>query len=382
MQNMYKLLARKLLGDRYSSAVKALLLSVIMGCGLHQMGTVVPLAQSVLIFSAVCFSGTVIIQTLSSKDNVRCLKGLFAMPHNDRRTLWEYAAAVGAYVLSTKTFLLAALLFAFVKLSPIDIVLFFLCYLYALFGGFAAFGLFRRMPVVSGLLAAVPVIMAVLLPKGIPAVIALAVADLAAAVLFSALHLDDFYVQESSKLKGAKHRSQSPRLLILRYTIRYLLANKTYIISMLGIIGFGCFFAIMIEKQGGPAGCGFGLAFASLNTPLATIVSANRGLNQKLNALPDKTNRFFVPYAAVLFGCNILIYTLFLCIYFVFGGQIGIRVLLTAVLFAAESAVFVAFLEDRFTITEWKTEPDLWHNPRKYILPVILVLEAALIFMI
>lgn len=382
MPNMYKLLARKLLGERYSSALKALLVSVILGCGLHQTGVVLPLAQSVLIFSAICFSGIVIIQTLSSRENARCLKGLFAMPHNDRQTLWEYAAVIGAYVLCTKTSIMAALLFAFMKLSPTDIVIFFLCFLYALFGGMTAYGLFRRLPVVSGLLAAAPMLMALLLPKGIPAVIAFAAADLVAVILFSFLHLDDFYVQESAKLKSTAHRGKTPRLLILRYIIRYLLANKNYIVSMLGIIGFGCFFAIMTEKQGIPMGCGFGLAFVSMNTPLTTIVSINRGLNRKLSALPDKTIRFFVPYAAVLFGCNILVYTLYLSIFSVAGGMVGIRAVLTALLFAAENAAFAALLEDRFTITKWKTEPDLWHNPRKYILPVLLVLEAGLIFLI
>ena len=378
---MFKLLARKLLGERYSGAVKSVLVSVILGCGLHQTGVVLPLAQSVLILSAVCFSGSIIVQTLVSRENACCLKGLFAMPHNDRRTLWEYAAAIGAYVLCTRTSILAALLFAFIKLSPIDIVIFFLCFLYALFGGMAAYGLFRRMPVVSVLLAAAPVLMALLLPKGIPAVIAFAAADLVAGILFSVLHLDDFYVQESSKLKGAVHRSKTPKMLILRYIVRYFLANKAYLVSMLGMIVFGCFFAIMTEKQGIAMGCGFGLAFVSLNTPLTTIVSANRGLNRKLSALPDKTNRFFVPYAVVQFCCNILVYTLFLCVFAAVGGKTGIRAVLTALLFAAESAVFAAFLEDRFPITKWKTEPDLWHHPRKYILPVLLVLEAGLIFM-
>ena len=137
---MYKLLARKLLGDRYSSALKTVLIAAIMGFGLHGSGLVLPLAQSVLIFTAVCFTGTIVIQTLSSKDNARCLRGLFAMPHDDRRCLWEYAAAVGAYVLFTKASILIALLFAFVKLSPTDIVIFILSFLYALFGGFAAFG--------------------------------------------------------------------------------------------------------------------------------------------------------------------------------------------------------------------------------------------------
>ena len=379
-RKMYKLLARKLLGDRYSSALKTVLIAAIMGFGLHGSGFVLPMAQSVLIFTAVCFTGTIVIQTLSSKDNARCLRGLFAMPHDDRRCLREYAAAVGAYVLFTKASILIALLFAFVKLSPTDIVIFILSFLYALFGGFAAFGLFRRLPLISLLIAVVPFSLALLLPQPVPAIIALAAADAAVILLFSMLHMDDFYVQDSAKGK-AKHSSRSPKLIVPRYIIRYMLSNKSFLISTLFITGFGCFFAVMTEQQGFPMGCGIGLAFVSMNSPLATVVSSNRSLDRKLKALPDKTMQFFVPYAALVFCFDILVFAVFLTIFAIAGGQVDIRAFLAAGLFAVESAVCTAFLEDRFPITKWKSEPDLWRNPRKYILPLIFVLEAGLIYL-
>ncbi|MBR3045674.1 MAG: hypothetical protein IKI45_14465 [Oscillospiraceae bacterium] len=377
---MYKLLARKLLGDHYSSALKTVLIAAIMGFGLHGSGLVLPLAQSVLIITAVCFTGTIVMQTLSSKDNARCLRGLFAMPHDDRKCLWAYAAAIGAYVLLTKASILIALLFAFVKLSPSDIVIFILSFVYALFGGFAAFGVFRRMPAVSLLLAAVPIVIAILLQQPVPAITVLAVADVAVILLFSVLHLDDFYVQESAKLK-AKHSSKSPKLIVPRYIIRYMLSNKSFLISTLFITGFGCFFAVMTEKQGFPMGCGIGLALVSMNSPLATIVSSSRSLERKLKALPDKTAQFFVPYAAAVFCFDVLVFAVFLTAFSLAGGQIDIRAFIAAGLFAVENAVCTAFLEDRFPITKWKSEPDLWRNPRKYILPLIFVFEAGLIYL-
>lgn len=380
-KKMYKLLSKKLLGEKYRSALRSLMVAVMMGAGLHGMGTVIPLAQSVLIFTCIVFSGTIIIQTLSSKDNARTLKGLFAMPHDDRKTLWEYAAAIGAYTLTTKTSLLAALLFAFVKLTPLYILLFVLCSVYAVFGGMAAYGLFRKMPVVSALIVAAGAVMAFFLPKGMIAAAVLAAADIAVAVIYSFLHLDAFYVQDKAKLKTSKRRGR-PKLLILRYITRYLLANKNYIVSTLFITGFAVFFAMMLQQQGMPMGCGLGMAFSSLNTPLAVVVSSNRGLNTKLNVLPDKTRQFFVPYAVVLFFMNMVIYALFLGVFALVGGDIPMRAIISAPVFAAECAAFVSMLEDRFTITKWKTEPDLWHNPRKYILPAIITLEAALIFML
>ena len=118
-----------------------------------------------------------------------------------------------------------------------------------------------------------------------------------------------------------------------------------------------------------------------MNSPLATIVSSSRSLERKLKALPDKTAQFFVPYSAAVFCFDVLVFAVFLTVFSLAGGQIDIRAFIAAGLFAAESAVCTAFLEDRFPITKWKSEPDLWRNPRKYILPLIFVLEAGLIYL-
>lgn len=378
---MYKLLSRKLLGEKYSSAVKALAVSVIIGFSLHELGKSIALAQSVLILTGIVFSGTVVIQVLASKDNARCLRGLFAMPCDEKRTLWEYAAAVGIYTLLTKTSLLAALLFAFTKLTPAEILIFTLSLVYALFGGMSAFAMFRKYPFVSALIVGGGVAMAFLLPKGIIAAAVLAAADIAAAVIFSMQPVERFRVNPSVNVK-TRARGGKPRMLLLRYITRYMLENKNFIISSVVIIGAGCAFAVMIEKQGIAIGCGMGLAIVSMNTPLATIVSSNRGLGKKLDALPDKTRCFFVPYGLVLFGFYAVSYALFLTAFKIAGGTVGVKAIVTAVVFAAETSFAVPFLENKFPVTKWKTEPDLWHNPRKYIIPAALLLEGAVIFML
>ena len=377
---MYKLLSRKLMGENYRSAVKTLFVAAIIAVSLSSMEIKIPLAQSVLILTGMMYSGAIVFMTMSSQDNARCLKGLFAMPCDEKKTLWGYAGAVGLYVLLTKTSLLAALLFALTKVSVMSAVLFLLSFVYALFGGMTAYSYMRRMPLVSALIVISGVLMAFFLPGGIIAAAVLAAADLIMAVLYAVQPFESFYVTSNSSLK-VKVKKGKPKALLLRYITRYLLENKNYIISSVVIVAFGCVLSINSEKQGLAFGCGLGLSMISMNTPMAIIVSSNRGLKQKLDVLPDKTRNFFVPYALVVFGFYVIVNTVFLTVFGLFGGNVGIKGILTALLFAVESSVYTAFIEDRFTITKWNTEQDLWHNPRKYILPVALLLQASLIYL-
>ena len=47
-----------------------------------------------------------------------------------------------------------------------------------------------------------------------------------------------------------------------------------------------------------------------------------------------------------------------------------------AVFFALQSAVLSVLLEWFYLIRGWKIESDLWHHPRKYVVPVVMLLLA------
>ena len=55
--------------------------------------------------------------------------------------------------------------------------------------------------------------------------------------------------------------------------------------------------------------------------------------------------------------------------------------ILTAFIIALQSAILSALLEWFCPLRNWKIENDLWHHPRKYIVPVIMFLAAGLIGM-
>ena len=379
---MFKMLSRKLLGENFSSALKNVFISVFIAYGLYSMGKQIPLSEKVLVLTVIVFSGTLVIQTLGSADNAKILRGLFAMPCDERRTLGEYTAVTGLYILTSKVSLLAALLFAFTKMTPYRCLIFLLAFLYALFGGMAAFGNFKKRPYISVLYVAAGVSAAFLLPDGKAAVIALAAADVICGGTLFLLKMENFRAAPAVGRVRKVRAASKPALLIPRYLGRYLLEKKAYIFSTLFIIGFAVFFALNAEKMGMGAACGLGMAAISVNSPVSTMISSNRGLDRKLDSLPAKTERFFVPFGVVLFCFYLVCFGLFLTAFSIGGGTTAVRYLIAAPIFAAEGAFLTSFLENRYPIKNWKTEADLTHNPRKYILPLVLMTEAAVLGLI
>ena len=55
-------------------------------------------------------------------------------------------------------------------------------------------------------------------------------------------------------------------------------------------------------------------------------------------------------------------------------GGITLQTIVAAVFFAMQSAVFSLLLEWFYPIRKWKIESDLWHHPRKYLVPLIMLL--------
>ena len=58
---------------------------------------------------------------------------------------------------------------------------------------------------------------------------------------------------------------------------------------------------------------------------------------------------------------------------------IGLPHVGTVLLFAIQSAILSVILEWKHPIRGWKTESDLWHHPRKYLVPLAMLLMAAFV---
>lgn len=70
------------------------------------------------------------------------------------------------------------------------------------------------------------------------------------------------------------------------------------------------------------------------------------------------------------------------CVYLIswqfWHGGVGCAEIIIAALFSLQSAVLSVLLEWLHPIHNWKTENDLWHHPRKYLVPLVMLLLAAL----
>ena len=119
-----------------------------------------------------------------------------------------------------------------------------------------------------------------------------------------------------------------------------------------------------------------GFAILSLNTPICILLSCDCDLEQAVRFLPGQKGCFCIPYCLFIVLCNMAADVIFLCSWQIQNGGITVLMIAGAVFFALQSAVLSVLLEWLYPIRGWKIESDLWHHPRKYVVPVIMLLLA------
>lgn len=378
---MFNILSKKLFGKNCKNLLKSLMICVIVYAGLSNLNQNIDVAHSVLMFVNLAFSSAVMIQFLGSKDNAGYLKGYFAMPFEKKNFILGYAATMGIYVFTTRTLLIYALILAFAKISTLEILLILTEYIFVCLGTMAVFAYFSDKKYISLIISVIGIAMCFLLPSSpVSAVIYLVAALLLMLVLLNT-NPYRFMINHSGTLQKTKSTKNS-HFLVAKYIMRYILSNRTYIISPIVILAFICFIVINMKKSGFDDGILVGIALTSMNTPLGIVVSSNRGLHKKLDSMPSKFKNFFLPYACILFIYYLIISAILVTVVSFFGINISVKIIVAAILFSAQAAAAAAFMEDKKHLTNWNVETDLWHHPRKYIVPAVLALEAGLLSLI
>ena len=115
-----------------------------------------------------------------------------------------------------------------------------------------------------------------------------------------------------------------------------------------------------------------------MNTPLAILVSCDPDLERSIKYLPG-AGRFFVPYGLFVFVYNIISVAIYLCSWQLQQDGIGVSHIVLGAVLALIGAVLTVLLEYFAPVKGWKIESDLWHNPRKYIVPCVILLLACVI---
>lgn len=157
------------------------------------------------------------------------------------------------------------------------------------------------------------------------------------------------------------------------------MANKCYCINTAGLCAAACFLPLFLGEFQGLKMFPIDLAILCLNTPICTLLSCDPDLDQAVRALPGQSDRFCRPYALFIFAVNGAVAGIYLCSWQMINGSVSIADVATAVLFSLQSAILSVALEWMYPIRNWKTESDLWHHTRKYLVPLVMLLLAAVI---
>lgn len=372
---LYRAFAQMLFGQKYESLKKTLPVYVIVFWGLHISEFQIRIAPFMLYFLVTTFTAGVMWQALSSKENAARLKNMFMLPFEEQKFVFSYVSALGTYTLLTKTAGLFAVVLGVSSWEGREVSGSILCAVDAVL--MTAFIHAQKKYRGMGVLWAGVTIAAIFLLWDAPVFFPVVIGNgLLALLLLGGVDAYSFYRQTEEKNQCVK---TSGKASLWRYLFRYLTAHKNYLANMAVLCGVACVmpaFFVRLESQFViPIGC----AVLSLNTPICILLSCDPDLEQAVRSLPGQKRAFCVPYSLFIFLCSMTADAIFLCSYQIQIGGVGGGMLLTAVCFALQSAIGSVLLEWFCPVRGWKIESDLWHHPRKYVVPSAMLLLAGIV---
>lgn len=367
-----KAFAKKLFGAKYERLPRTLFMDVIVFWGLYIAGFQVQIASFVRVLMISAFTAGVMWQALSSRDNAVELTAMLMLPLNRREFVFSYVGMLGAYSVLTKTGLLFAVLLAVSAWKPVELVGMILCMIHAVLMAAAVYSV-RKYWYVGGLWAAVIVVAILLLGSRTWFYLLILVNGLFAVLILWRTDEYVFYQKESKKSHAVRQRK---RVSLWRYFFRYLSCHKNYLLNTAVMWCVALVLPCFLKEMAGLSVIPVGFAILSLNTPICILLSCDPDLEQAVRFLPGQKQRFCIPYCLFIFLCNMAVDVIFLLSWQIQNGSITVHMIAGAVFFALQSAVLSVLLEWFYPIRGWKIESDLWHHPRKYVVPVVMLLLA------
>ena len=367
-----KAFARKLFGADYKRLPRTLFIDIIIFQGLYITGFQVQTEPSVRNLMISAFTAGVMWQALSSKDNADEMRHMLMLPFRRLEFVFSYVAVLGAYTVLTKTGLLFAVLLAVSACKPVEIPGMIVCMIHAVLMAAAVWSPGKYWYVKDIWAAATAIV--ILLSGNSPWLMPLlAVNGILAVLLLWQTDGYDFYQLEGNKSHVVKHQKTAS---LWRYFFRYLGSHKNYLLNMSVMWCAALALPYFLGKTAGMSFIPAGFAILSLNTPICILLSCDHDLEQAVRFLPGQKKAFCIPYCLFIFLCNMAANVIFLCSWQVQNGGVTALLFAGAVFFALQSAVLSVLLEWFYPIRDWKIESDLWHHPRKYMVPVVMLLLA------
>lgn len=365
---------RKYFDARGKRLVRTLVVCAVVYGGLAATEWRVAISPFVLCLMTSVFSGGAMLRALAAADGQTELRHLLMLPEDARDVVRGYIGALALYTLTTKTLPLLAILLAVSTWNAQTLCSVVFCALCSVL--LAA--LFR-----SGLrwLAALwTLALFVVLRLCTGESVLLPLLALSAAASLFLLARADAWAFLRATPPGSRSGKHAQHFLMLRYFLRHLFTHRNYLVNTAGLWLVAAalpFFFASFAREIFVAPLGF--AILTLNTPLSVLLSADPTLDRAVRMLPGSVRLFCLPYVVLLAGANLLADTVFLISWTLTIGPVTPPMLAAAGFIALQSALAAVWLEWQHPLKNWRSESDLWHHPRKYLVPAVMLLLAATI---
>lgn len=342
---LFSALAKQLFGAKYEGLKKSIMIAIIVFAGVYFAEFKMDIAPVVLYLVSVTFPFGIMWQALCSKQNANNLKGILVLPFSQKDFICSYVTTMSMYVLVNKSSVVLALFFAVGTWRPIHIVVSLLC---AMIGCLIAMMLYackgsEKREILKGLL------------------------------------LKDAYAFYQPVQLNSKYQSRKVSGDMFIYIMRYLCTNKNFLINTVGLCGVAIILPMMMQEFEGMQIMPIGFGILSINTPLCILLSVDRDLQRAVKMLPGQGGLFCVKYGCFLTTVNLFINLLYAMSWRIQCGSIDTFMIVIAVVFAPISAILSVVMEWYFPLQDWKLESDLYHHPRKYIVPGVMMLLAGFV---
>lgn len=375
MKTIFKAFSKNLFGAKYERLTRTIFIYPILFWGLYTADFKVRISPFILYLMVTSFTAGVMWQTLSSEDNAANMQNMIMLPFEGREFIFSYIGAMGIYTFLTKTMALLVILLAVSVWTRIEILSSILCAVNAILMAAAIFSV-RRYWYVGTLWLTVIFVSIFFGWEKLWFIAMLSANSTLAFLLLQSTNGYTFYFQkskDSSTVRGRKH------LFVWTYFFRYLKGHKNYLMNIAIMWCIACILPLFFQQMDSLFVIPIGFAILSLNTPVCILLSCDHALEQAVRFLPGQKKTFCIPYCLFIFLCNITADMFFLFSWQIQIGGVTVLMVIAAIFFAMQSAVFSVLLEWFYPIRRWKIESDLWHHPRKYIVPAIMLLLAGIV---
>lgn len=375
MKTIFKAFSKNLFGAKYERLTRTIFIYPILFWGLYIADFKVRISPFILYLMVTSFTAGVMWQTLSSEDNAANMQNMIMLPFEGREFIFSYIGAMGIYTFLTKTMALLVILLAVSVWNRIEILSSILCAVNAILMAAAIFSV-RRYWYVGTLWLTVIFVSIFFGWEKLWFIPMLSANSTLAFLLLQSTNGYTFYFQkskDSSTVRGRKH------LFVWTYFFRYLKGHKNYLMNIAIMWCIACILPLFFQQMDSLFVIPIGFAILSLNTPVCILLSCDHALEQAVRFLPGQKKTFCIPYCLFIFLCNITADMFFLFSWQIQIGGVTVLMVIAAIFFAMQSAVFSVLLEWFYPIRRWKIESDLWHHPRKYIVPAIMLLLAGIV---